>query len=143
MPRGRPPKQKSNAQPRPRAGLPKCPSGLNAEAKKIWKVLVRDLKPASILTTLDADILARYCFAMVRLRKAEEVLEKTPDAYKGPNGGLMYNLYAAIWQKWSRELSRLGGQLGLDPANRQRLRPGPGNDAPDPKDKFFSQREGK
>lgn len=122
MPRGRPPKPPKGSTPPPvRTGIPKCPDYLNASAKAKWKELVRDLKSAGILAKSDVDTMARYCASWATWAKANDMIQKGGELYKGPNGGLIQNPYLAIRKAASAELHKLSQLLGLDPLSRQRL----------------------
>jgi len=122
MPRGRPPKPKPGSAPlKVRKGAPTCPAYLNAAAKAKWKELVRDLKSADILAKVDADTMARYCVVFASWQKANDMIQKSSEILKGPNGGMVQNPWLAIRKAASAELHKISVQLGMDPLSRQRL----------------------
>ena len=88
MPRGRTPKptnlkivtgtaraDRLNAdEPRPDPTPPKCPSWLDAEAKRVWRKLQPELTRIGVLTSADGEAFAGYCVAWSEFRAATEIL---------------------------------------------------------------------
>ena len=49
-------------EPKPRADkAPSCPRDLTADAKKVWRKLVPELRALGLLTVLDGELLSVYC----------------------------------------------------------------------------------
>lgn len=143
MPSGRPPNPPKNAaRPRPRAGIPKCPDNLSAAAKAKWKVLVKDLKEAGILTLVDTDNLGAYCECFATWQLANDMVVKGGVIQKGPNGGLVQNPFFSVRNKAAAEMRKYSVMLGLDPASRQRLIADAAPPAKGGKSRFFKGREG-
>lgn len=131
--RGRPPKpiaqhilsgtfradRHSGDVPKPADGVPTCPKDLGADAKKVWRELVRTMKKAGILTKADGWLMARFCTAVVRLRAAESEIDKVPMDDSGR--ATVKSLYVIIRGE-TDTLKSLGSALGLDPVSRTRLR---------------------
>jgi phage terminase small subunit len=55
---------------------PPCPAWLDADARKVWRVLIPQLARIGVLTRLDQHALARYCTLWIRWRKAETMLAR-------------------------------------------------------------------
>ena len=70
-PRGRP---LNTEEPKPEKKAPRCPSWLEAEAKKEWKRLAKVLENMGLLTEMDMAAFAGYCQAYARWKEAEEFL---------------------------------------------------------------------
>ncbi len=68
-------------EPQPAKDMPRCPSWLTAEAKKVWARVAPELARMRVLTIADADALAAYCQVYARWRAAEEFIAKHGDAY--------------------------------------------------------------
>jgi P27 family predicted phage terminase small subunit len=80
--------------------LPRASSHLSDEEKSKWKLLVKELHPLGLLTSLDLDALERYCVLYVRWVKAErmvrekgEIKRKKPSRYPlGKLGAMRFSL---------------------------------------------------
>ena len=60
--RGNPGKHRLNdAEPRPAARVPPCPTCLGGDARKEWQRLAKELGELGLLTKLDRGLLATYC----------------------------------------------------------------------------------
>lgn len=142
MARGRPRNPNfGGSAPVGRKGIPACPDYLNAPARAKWKDLVRELKAMGVATKTDADTMARYCVTFVTWAKANDLIQKTGEVLKGPNGGMVQNPWLSVRNKADNQLAKISVQLGLDPLSRLRLR----TNAPaakSGKSKFFQAREG-
>ena len=72
---GNPGKRQLNiVEPKPKKKAPKCPAWLDAEAKKEWRRLAKQLEDLGILTQIDMAAFAGYCEAYSRWKEAEELL---------------------------------------------------------------------
>lgn len=54
----------------------KCPSWLDAEAKKEWKRIAPELEAQGILTSVSAQILASYCSSFAHWKQSEAEIQK-------------------------------------------------------------------
>ena len=68
-------------EPRPRSGIPRCPSWLSPQAKVVWRRMIPELCRMKILTFADGDALAAFCQTHARWRAAEEFLTKHGSVY--------------------------------------------------------------
>src|SRR5262245_36296787 len=57
-------------EPKPPAGLPRCPSHLDKSAKKEWRRIVPILADMQLLTLIDGTAIAMYCQAYARWTEA-------------------------------------------------------------------------
>jgi P27 family predicted phage terminase small subunit len=129
------------AEPKPRAGLPSCPSHLNAAAKAEWKRLVVELQAIGILTRIDRAVLAGYCQAWGRWVEAEEKLKETPPLIRTPAGYVQLSPWLTIANRERELMLRYMAELGLTPSSRTRLsvdRPGGGVPEDDPLAEFLT-----
>src|SRR5690606_26210093 len=86
--RGNPGKRPLPAnEPQPKPKAPPCPAHLDAEAKREWRRMVKELEPLGLLTKIDRAALAAYCQAWSRWVQAEEMIRKTGMIVKAPNTG--------------------------------------------------------
>ena len=68
---GNPGKRGLNAgEPKPEKKAPRCPAWLEAEAKKEWKRMAKQMERLGILTEIDMAAFAGYCQAYARWKEA-------------------------------------------------------------------------
>jgi P27 family predicted phage terminase small subunit len=111
--------------------MPRCPSHLDAEARRVWRELAPQLYSAGLLTQIDGEALAAYCsswsiWVQAKRKIAEEGLMVT-----GPRGGVRPSPWIAIARGAQRDLQSLAAEFGLSPLSRQRIHVVP-PPAPDP-----------
>jgi len=113
-------------EPKPRQGIPRCPSWLDDEAKRCWNRTVSELKAMGVVTLADNDALAAYCDSWARCKRAVLFLQKNGDVFttrdelgkvkyiqQWPQVGIARQLLAV--------LNRYQAELGLTPASRSRV----------------------
>ncbi len=134
----------NDQEPQPRVGEPRCPSWLDAEAKRTWKSLVAELKAIGLLTVVDGLALSGLCQAWSEFRLSTETLRRegrfiqvggSPQVDAegktiGWVGGQRQSHPAVAQQRsaWKavREFCSL---FGLDPSSRTRIKvPGGGGE---------------
>lgn len=113
-------------EPQPKAGIPRCPSWLDDEAKACWKRIVPQLDGMGVLTLIDADALTNYCETWSRWKKAVLFIQKNGDVYvqKDESGMIKYIQQlpqVAIARNLLAVLNRYQQEFGLTPAARSRL----------------------
>ena len=100
---------------------PRCPSHLNADARREWRRIVRWYRACGLLTLLDRAALTGYCQHYSRAVKADRSIEKTGLLIKTSQGNVIQNPLVGISNhSWSQVL-RFGKEFGLTPASRARL----------------------
>jgi len=118
--------------PQPRRAFPRCPDHLDADAKKEWKRLVRELYDLGLMTNLDRATLAGYCAAWSEWVKMSRLLDQTGLLLKSANGVFYQSPMVAIRNRALEQMRQFGGLLGLNPMDRGRVRaaPAPAEDDP-------------
>lgn len=101
--------------------LPRCPSHLNAVARKEWRRLATPLHNAGILTLADRAALAAYCQSYARWVEAEEKLGSSPPLLKTPSGYVQQSPWLSVANKQLELMGRYMSELGLTPSARTRL----------------------
>lgn len=99
----------------------KCPAWLPAEAKKVWKIVVKHLEPMNILGSVDTNALARYCVLFAKWQACEKFIAENGMVRETVvKGQLTYVRYpqAGIADKLSEQLTRLEREFGMTPASR-------------------------
>jgi P27 family predicted phage terminase small subunit len=113
-------------EPQPRKDTPRCPVWLSAEAKKVWKRMVPELRRMKVLTHVDGDALAAYCQTYARWKAAEEFLAKHGDVYplRDDQGRVRYMQqfpHVAIARSLLQILRAYQQEFGLTPSARSRI----------------------
>lgn len=127
MLRGNPSHRPINGEePKPKSGIPRCPSWLDNYAKACWREIVPQLHDMQVLSLIDRQALANYCQVWSRWRKAEEFLQKHGDALpiKDESGNLKYLAQfpqVAIARNLLTILNRYQAEFGLTPSARTRI----------------------
>lgn len=127
----------NSREPKPDATPPKCPTWLDAEAKRKWKQLVPHLQRLGLLTVVDGDVLTAYCQAWAEFRQATETLQK-----KGRyiSVGPSQQPHPAVAQQRSawKAVKEFAALFGLDPSSRSRLMVHPPTDDTDDLEDFLA-----
>lgn len=120
---GNPGKRALNqAEPKPPVVLPEPPEHLSDEEKSKWEAVVRELHPLGLVTTIDKDALAMYCVIFVRWMKAEKMVREKGEIIKTAAGNIIQNPYLAIANRALDQLNKLGGEFGMTPSSRSRVK---------------------
>ncbi len=114
-------RQLNNSEPTPAKKAPKCPSWLDAEAKKEWRRLTKQLDDLGLLTTVDMAAFAGYCQAYARWKEAEEFISKHGTIVKTPSGYWQQVPQVSIAQTYLKIMNKLCEQFGLTPSARSRI----------------------
>lgn len=119
---GNPGKRQLNVvEPKPRNKAPKCPTWLDAEAKKEWRRLSKQLEELGVLTQVDMAAFAGYCEAYSRLKEAEEFISKHGTIVKTPSGYWQQVPQVSIAQTYLKIMIKFCEQFGLTPSSRSRI----------------------
>lgn len=115
--------------------MPRCPVHLDAEAKREWRRLAKELDDLGILTTIDKAVFASYCQAWSTWRQALKMVQKVgmvirtkervtekPDGTVTRTGGVpvvnpLYKLIDAENAKMMKALI----EMGMSPSSRSRV----------------------
>lgn len=117
-PGGRPLNKK---EPKPAKKAPRCPSWLEAEAKKEWKRMSKALERMGLLTEMDMAAFAGYCQAYARWKEAEEFITQHGTIIRTPNGYLQQVPQVSIAQTNQKIMLKFCEQFGLTPSARSRI----------------------
>jgi len=119
---GNPGKRSLNEfEPKPHKRAPKCPPWLDAEAKKEWKRVAKQLEELGILTEVDMAAFAGYCEAYARWKEAEEFISKHGTIVKTPSGYWQQVPHVSIAQTYLKIMIKFCEQFGLTPSSRSRI----------------------
>ncbi len=95
--------------PKPRPIRPKRPAWLSPQAKKIWDLVVPELDRMGLLTILDGQALAAYCFSFREFERTARRLQEEG------------NVAPQLVQSWLRLAKVFAAEFGCTPAARGRL----------------------
>jgi len=121
---------------------PKCPAWLDREAKREWRRVLPDLIQRGNLAKTDRNILAGYCSAYSRWRRAEKALQDTltQEARHGESARPEVH----IAKDALTQMTALAKELGLTPLSRARMSGNSRDDEPkDAIDKYLNTRSRK
>lgn len=110
-------------EPKPKKGLPAPPAHLDAEGKREWKRISKELDYMGLLTKSDRAALAAYCMAYARWVKAENKLRKSKDGLTVSTGkGYMIpNPLIGIANTAMKIMHKFLTEFGLTPSSRQSI----------------------
>lgn len=93
--------------------LPRPPTGLTGEAKKLWEAIVLPLVTLAGAGELDVPALCGMCRWFDLWAQTDKLLKKLPGNPK----------LAALARLYWNEFDKMAARFGMTPADRQRLRP--------------------
>ena len=126
-------------EPKP-TGTPTCPSHLDAEAKKEWRRISKELIAIGLLTSVDRAALAAYCSSYSRWIAAEESIQKFGAVIKSPKSGFpIQNPYVSVANTALDHMRKYAVEFGLTPASRSRLQVDLAASQDDPFEKFMQE----
>lgn len=119
---GNPGKRQLNEyEPKPKKKALKCPSWLDAEAKKEWRRVAKQLEELGVLTEVDMAAFAGYCAAYSRWKDAEEFISNHGTIIKTPSGYWQQVPQVSIAQTYLKIMIKFCEQFGLTPSSRSRI----------------------
>ena len=114
------------AEPEPPKDAPDRPDWLDGSASAMWDALAPQLGAMGVLTSVDGNVLARYCHLWSRWRDAEDFIKKYGLTYplKAEDGSIRYFAQfpqVSIAHQLATQLGKLEAEMGLTPASRSRI----------------------
>ena len=120
--RGNPGRRPLNQrEPKPRLGLPPCPSSLKGPHRAAWRQITKMLRDAGIGTALDRHAMMLLVDAWVMWETATTALRQSGLLIRAPSGYPMMNPLVAIVNKAHDQLVRLLAEFGMTPSSRTRI----------------------
>lgn len=140
---GNPGKRKLNKnepQPKSKPRGPYCPRWLDKDAKNEWRRIAKQLKDIGLLTDVDTAVMAGYCQAYSRWKKAEEAIKKHGMIYKPnkDNDYIQQSPFVSISNKAQEQMRKFIVELGLSPSSRSKIEIPGGEDDGDSFDNFVN-----
>lgn len=128
-------------EPQLRAGLPRCPSHLSAEAKREWRRVTKELFDAGLLTSVDRAAIAAYCQAWSNWVEAVQALDGEDKVCVTDKGYSHANAWVSIANKALAEMRTWMVEFGMTPSSRSRIKM-PEVETVDPFEEFVRQKLG-
>lgn len=98
-----------------------CPGWMGDYGRQLWETLAPMLCKEQIISATDIQNLEMYCSAYQQFRDAEDHIKKYTLVVEGAMGGFIKNPAVTAKNEAIKQMSSIGGMLGLDPSSRQRL----------------------
>jgi len=108
-------------EPTPSPDVPKIPADMDADAKVVWRRVLRDMRHTGVIRAADADILRCYCEAVSRYAQAARLYAQSGPITKR-DGNLVKNPLHQVARDNADEIRQFARELGLSPSERVGLR---------------------
>jgi P27 family predicted phage terminase small subunit len=108
-------------EPMPAADVPKMPPDMDADAKVVWRRVIRDMRHTGVIRAPDADVLRCYCEAVSRYAAAARLYAQTGPLTRR-DGNLVKNPIHQVARDQADEVRQFARELGLSPSARVGLR---------------------
>ena len=114
-------------EPKPQAVCPPPPAVLSGAAKKHWRIVVKQLFEADLMTNLDIDALTIYCEAYARWVEAGKAIQAEgviikQNSHDGSTEYLKPTPWLMIQQKAFEQMKGMLVEFGMSPSARTRVR---------------------
>ena len=116
----------------PPVEIPKCPSHLQAEARKEWKRVGALLEAGGVIAQVDRAALAAYCAAWSEMvfceKKVAALNEADPNGEAGmiwdtPSGYKQMSVWVQIRNRAYDRMMKFAAEFGMSPSARSRVTP--------------------
>lgn len=108
-------------EPKPKAVAPNAPAVLSVEAKKHWRIVVKQLHASKLMTRLDIDALVIYCESYARWVDAVDQLREEGLIIKSPQGYSVQNPLLSISNKAFDQMRAMLVEFGMTPSSRTKV----------------------
>lgn len=102
--------------------MPTMPDWVTSDRAKVhWEFLVGELMDVGVLSSVDAEALARLCVTYDRYINALQILAKEGDVCMNAKGVPMRSPISRVVESLNKDLIKLEGEFGLTPSSRTRV----------------------
>lgn len=108
-------------EPKPQVSKPKAPPHLSEGARKHWRVVVKQLADAGVMTHLDRDALEAYCESYALWVDAQAKLSEFGPVVKDRFGAPKVSPYMQIAREAFAQMRSMLAEFGMTPAARTRV----------------------
>lgn len=128
----------SHDEPKVAGTLPRCPSHLDAEAKREWRRIAKELHRLGILDGIDRHALAAFCKCWSLWVKAEQQLAGEDLVVMSDKGNLYQNPIVGVARQAMKDMVDMAREFGMTPASRTRIKVDKGEEEPSLAQQLFS-----
>jgi P27 family predicted phage terminase small subunit len=111
----------NRSEPKPRPIAPKCPTWLDADAKREWRRVAPELERLGLLTGIDMAALAAYCQSYSEWKRYTAVIEKEGSTFTTDTGQIRARPEVAMGRKALADVRAWAIEFGLTPSARARM----------------------
>jgi P27 family predicted phage terminase small subunit len=108
--------------PKSAAGIPPCPKHLDAIARKEYRRIAKIMSESKTVTQAELAALTCYAQSWSRMIEAEKQLKITGLIIKSPAGFPCISPFLSVANRAAEDLRKWGGELGLSPAARMKIK---------------------
>ncbi|HSW42473.1 MAG TPA: phage terminase small subunit P27 family [Patescibacteria group bacterium] len=108
-------------EPMPAPDVPRMPPDMDADAKAVWRRVLRHMRQTGVIRAADADVLRCYCEAVSRYAAAARLYAQTGPLTRR-DGNLVKNPLHQVARDNADEVRQFARELGLSPSARVGLR---------------------
>ena len=109
-------------EPKPSPLMPECPEWLGKVAKQEWERKSKELYDMQILTVIDDNLLALYCYMYSIIVECKEIIDEAGGIEKYCEGkNSQTQPVVTMMFKAIDNLKSLGSQFGMSPSSRTRI----------------------
>lgn len=109
-------------EPKPAAGVPKCPNHIKGAARTEWNRLIAELAEMKLLVRADRAAIGLCCSAWAMYVKACNKLEKEGEVVITEKGGMYQNPWVGIRNRSMEQVHKFYTEFGLTPSSRSRVK---------------------
>lgn len=126
-------------EPKPKEGVPSCPTWVNPEGKREWKRVAAELNRIGMLTLIDRAKLAAYCNSWGDYVDAVLAVRAQGATFTTEKGYIAKNPMVTVMNEARAAVLKFGQEFGLSPSARARVGQGetPPDKPPNGKARFF------
>ena len=111
----------------------RAPGSLSPQARKYWRVVVKQLSAAKIITELDVPALILYCEAYAQWAHAVHMLDIEGPIIKNADGIPIRSPYLTIADAQLKQVHKMLTEFGMTPSSRTKVKT---TDSDTPKDQW-------
>jgi P27 family predicted phage terminase small subunit len=115
------PSRVNRLEPLPRRSAPQMPRGMDRDAQKVWRRVVREMRGSDVILGADADVLRCYCEAVSRYAQAAEMYARSSILVTRDRELVKSPLHQVVRDN-ADAVCLFARELGLSPSARAGLR---------------------
>ena len=118
---GKRPFTKNEPQPAQPDRIPNAPKHLNADAKRLWRSIIRELCPTGVYTNVDLQSFSMLCESLALYWSAVDNIQANGAVQVAESGYQMQSAWVGIRNNSLKQAQSLMSEFGMTPSSRSRL----------------------